>query len=164
MKQTMSQTAALLKATNEFDLPIAATLVNPKTAEIILSAYDTRTSTKHPLHHAVMNLLRRLPELLPTDPATDKDNCLDEEQYYAEMYDVYVTHEPCTMCCMALIHSRIRRLIFWREMDTGAKEIGWMKGDEEDPTLNHRYMAFSGIEGVLPEEIEIPELDKGVWV
>jgi tRNA-specific adenosine deaminase 3 len=111
-----------------------------------------------------MNLLKQLPTLLPTDTSTSPPRNLssdEEEQYYAATYDVYITHEPCTMCCMALVHSRIRRLVFWQGMPTGARGLGWMKGDE-DGTLNHRYMCFEGIEGALGRDIGLENLGKDV--
>ena len=161
MRHFMRETISLLKhRQNEHDLPIAALLTNPKTLEILLVAYDTRSSSRHPLNHSVMNLLNQLPSLL----SADTGDANEDEQYYANMYDIYVTHEPCAMCCMALVHSRIRRLIFWKSMETGAKQLGWMKGDEEDPTLNHRYMSFEGIEGALGKDLEVDLLDAAICV
>ena len=158
MRQFMLKTISLTKSQD--DLPITALVVNSKTSEILLSSSDTRISTRHPLNHAIINLLNQLPfvELTPTTAPSESD----EEQYYANMYDVYITHEPCAMCCMALIHSRVRRLVFWKGMATGASQLGWMKGDEE--TLNHRYMCFEGIQGGLGEGIEVMELEKDICV
>lgn len=164
MRQFMMQTISLLKHMPDTnDLPIAALVVNSKTSQVLLTAYDTRISTCHPLNHAVMALLNNLPSLQPahTFAAHESD---EEEQYYAQMYDVYVTHEPCTMCCMALVHSRIRRLVFWRGMTTGARQLGWMERDEPDGNLNHRYMCFAGIEGALEDEFEMPQLEDGIYV
>ena len=47
---------------------------------------------------------------------------------------------------------------------TGAKEVGWMTGDEGEDALNHRYMVFEGVEGGLGEDIEgmVGELGEGV--
>jgi tRNA-specific adenosine deaminase 3 len=166
MSQFMLQTISLTKtSTTPNDLPIAALLTNPKTSEVLLTAHDTRISTGHPLNHAIITLLKQLPSLLPVDEitaATSELDSDDEEQYYANMYDVYITHEPCTMCCMALVHSRIRRLVFWKGMATGARELGWMKGDEEEGTLNHRYLCFEGIECALGDGIGVEELGKDV--
>ena len=146
------------------DLPIAAFLVNSKTSKILLTTHDTRMSTRHPLNHSIMLLLKELPSLLPqnTSAAVPEDPD-EEEQYYAQMYDVYVTHEPCMMCCMALVHSRIRRLIFWRGMKTGAREVGWMKGDEIEGVLNHRFMSFEGIPGALGKDMEVVELGEEIY-
>ena len=35
-------------------------------------------------------------------------------------YDVYVKHEPCLMCAMALLHSRVRRVFFNKLSAKGA--------------------------------------------
>jgi len=162
MRQLMLQTISLSKNNLNNNLPITALLIDPQTSKVLLVAHDTRISTGHPLNHAIISLLNRLPSLLPKDtPTTFKID--DEEQYYAHTYDVYITHEPCTMCCMALVHSRIRRLIFWKRMEkTGARELGWMKGVDGDGSLNHRYMCFEG----MPEadDIEVQDLDRAVCV
>jgi len=145
------------QSSQSVDLPITALLTNPNTSEILLTAHDTRISGRHPLNHPIMLLLNQLPTLLPgnVSAAALGYNSLDEEeQYYAHMYDVYITHEPCTMCCMALVHSRIRRLIFWKSTKTGARALGWMKGDQ-DGTLNHRYMCFEGIPGALGDDAHV---------
>jgi tRNA-specific adenosine deaminase 3 len=169
MRKFMLQTISLLKddeTRKPDDLPIAALIVDPQTSKALLTAHDTRISTRHPLNHSIMVLLNKLPSLLPVNASSAalEEAKGDEEQYYASMYDVYITHEPCTMCCMALIHSRIRKLIFWKSMPTGARVLAWMKGDEEDMTLNHRYMCFEGIEGALGDNIDVEDLDKDICV
>jgi len=167
MRKYILQTIELTNqrnSTHSTDLPIAALLTDPRTSKVLLTAHDTRVSSGHPLQHAVMNLLTELPSLLPANQSAEVQLMSndEEEQYYASMYDVYITHEPCTMCCMALVHSRVRRLIFWRGTARGARQLGWMKGDDLDGLLNHRYMCFEGIHGALGEDITVAELDDDV--
>ena len=165
MRTFMVKTISLCnenKAQRPDELPISAILVDPKTSQVFLTAHNTRVSTKRPLNHAIMNLLNTLSAHFLSQPVQEvKDS--EEEQYYAHLYDVYTTHEPCTMCCMALVHSRIQRLMFWSGTKTGARELGWMKGDEEDPTLNHRYLCFEGVDGALEEANEVAELENDVY-
>jgi tRNA(Arg) A34 adenosine deaminase TadA len=148
MEEFMIQTISLVSERHPQDLPITSLLTNPKTSEILLTAHDTRISSHHPLHHSIMNLLASLPALLHNNHAPRED---EEEQYYAQEYDVYTTHEPCTMCAMALVHSRVRRVVFWRGMQrTGAREVGWMTGGGDgEEGLNHRYLVFEGVKGAL---------------
>jgi tRNA(adenine34) deaminase len=62
--------------------------------------------------------------------------------------DLYVTKEPCAMCAGALVHTRIRRLIFGCA-DPVAGAAGSVINLLQMPTLNHRCDIASG---VLQEE------------
>src|SRR3954468_5730408 len=58
--------------------------------------------------------------------------------------DLYVTKEPCAMCAGALVHTRIRRLIFGCA-DPSAGAAGSMMNLLQMPTLNHRSDIASGV-------------------
>jgi tRNA(adenine34) deaminase len=64
--------------------------------------------------------------------------------------DLYVTVEPCTMCAGALVHARIRRLVFGtREPRAGA--VVSTAQVLTAPGLNHRVEV---VEGVLADEAQ----------
>lgn len=128
----LSQRVYLKKYKGPHDLPIATLIVDPVTSRILASTHDTRVSTGHPLNHSVLTAIN----LLAMSPLQRNSR----DAYYASGYDFYTTHEPCVMCCMAMVHSRARRCVFWREMRyTGGKGMGWKK------ELNHKYMCFQWI-------------------
>ena len=58
--------------------------------------------------------------------------------------DLYVTKEPCAMCAGALVHTRIRRLIFGCA-DLGAGAAGSMMNLLQMAGLNHRCGITSGV-------------------
>ena len=57
--------------------------------------------------------------------------------------DLYVTKEPCAMCAGAVVHTRIRRVIFGCP-DPSAGAAGSMNLLQM-PTLNHRCAITSGV-------------------
>ncbi len=58
--------------------------------------------------------------------------------------DLYVTLEPCVMCAGAIVHARIRGLIF-ATRDEKAGAAGSIANLLESPMLNHQCKIVSGV-------------------
>ena len=58
--------------------------------------------------------------------------------------DLYVTKEPCAMCAAAVVHTRIRRVIFGCP-DLSAGAAGGMMNLLSVPAFNHRCEVTSGV-------------------
>lgn len=61
--------------------------------------------------------------------------------YLCTGYDCYTVHEPCAMCAMALVHSRIRRVIYC----VPDKQHGALGGSfrlHGQKSLNHHYQVY----------------------
>lgn len=57
---------------------------------------------------------------------------------------MYVTVEPCAMCAGALVHARIRRLVYGAA-DPKAGAVGSVMEVVNDPSLNHRIEVTRGV-------------------
>tara|TARA_B100000575_G_scaffold112319_1_gene89382 strand:+ start:105 stop:557 length:453 start_codon:yes stop_codon:yes gene_type:complete len=84
------------KAFDEGEVPIGAVITLD--GEIVAEAHNTPISSNDPSCHAEVNVIRRAAKILNNYRLTN--TCL------------YVTLEPCMMCCGLLIHSRVKNLIF----------------------------------------------------
>jgi len=58
--------------------------------------------------------------------------------------DLYVTKEPCPMCAGAIVHTRIRRVIFGCP-DIRAGAAGTVMNLLDNPSLNHHSQVTSGV-------------------
>lgn len=114
------------------EVPIGAVLVID--GEIVSRAYNRPITSVDPTAHAEVVLLRAAAR------ATGN--------YRLTSATVYVTVEPCLMCVGALVHARVKEVIYGAaEPKTGA--LVSMVRALESPGLNHRF-AFTG--GVLEEQ------------
>ena len=114
------------------EVPIGAVLVVNE--EIVSRAFNQPIGAVDPTAHAEVLVLREAARTLGNYRLTDAV--------------VYVTVEPCLMCVGALVHGRVREVVYGAtEPKTGA--LVSTTRALESPGLNHR---FTVVGGVLEEE------------
>ncbi len=86
------------KAFEEGEVPVGAVVVKDSTGEIIGEGRNRREGSKNALAHA---------ELIAIDEA-----CRALGGWRLPGCSLYVTLEPCPMCCGGIINSRINRVYF----------------------------------------------------
>ena len=119
-------------ALDQGEVPIGAVLVVD--GRIVARAFNQPIGAVDPTAHAEVLVLREAARAIGNYRLTDAT--------------VYVTVEPCLMCVGALIHARVREVVYGApEPKTGAI-ASTMRGLEV-PGLNHRFAVTSG---VLEEE------------
>lgn len=63
--------------------------------------------------------------------------------YLCTGYYLYITHEPCVMCAMGLVHSRIKRVFY--SVGSGKGALGTLCKIHTVKDLNHHYEVFAGL-------------------
>ncbi|XP_027708937.1 probable inactive tRNA-specific adenosine deaminase-like protein 3 [Vombatus ursinus] len=150
---------------------IGAVVVDPATETVLAVGHDCR-STSNPLLHATMVCIDLIAQgqgrgtynfksypactvspLGNRDPSASKairagtvrkfESRDDGLPYICTGYELYITSEPCVMCAMALVHSRIQRVFYGIASPDGALGTKYKIHTRQD--LNHRFEVFRGI-------------------
>jgi tRNA(adenine34) deaminase len=110
------------------EVPVGAVLVRDRT--ILAEGANRPIGTHDPTAHAEIEALRAAGRALESYRLTDTT--------------LYVTLEPCVMCASAIVHARVRRLVFgaWDPRVGGA---GSVVDVFALPGLNHRVDVFGGV-------------------
>src|SRR6266576_1624591 len=116
------------KARDADEVPVGAVVV--RAGKIIARAYNQVELLKDATAHAEMLVLTQ------AEAAVGDWRLVD--------CDLYVTKEPCVMCAGALIHVRIRRLVFGCT-DPVAGSAGSVINLLQMPDFNHRCDIASGV-------------------
>src|SRR5437773_1977254 len=122
---------ALRQAQNAYaadEVPVGAVVV--REGKIIARAHNQVELLKDATAHAEMLALTQAEEAVG--------------DWRLNHCDLYVTKEPCAMCAGALVHTRIRRVIFGCT-DPSAGAAGSVINLLQLPTLNHRCDVASGV-------------------
>ena len=110
------------------EVPIGAVAVMD--GAIVARAFNQPISTSDPTAHAEVLVLREAARQIGNYRLTDAT--------------VYVTLEPCLMCVGALIHARVREVVYGApEPRTGA--LVSTISAHETPGLNHRFTVTGGV-------------------
>lgn len=129
MREALRQAGKALQAK---EVPIGAVVVQGE--KVIARAYNQVELLRDATAHAEMLAITQAEAALG-------DWRLNE-------CDLYVTKEPCSMCAGALVHVRMRRVIFGCPDERGGA-AGGLLNLLQMPTLNHRCEITTG---VLQEE------------
>jgi tRNA(Arg) A34 adenosine deaminase TadA len=110
------------------EVPVGAVLVHED--HVIAMGYNQPIASKDPTAHAEIVALREGARLL--------------DNYRLDDTTLYVTLEPCPMCASAIVHARVRRVVFgaW---DVRAGGAGSVVDIFSIPQLNHRVDVFGGV-------------------
>lgn len=110
------------------EVPVGAIVVLD--GDIIGEGYNQPISGCDPTAHAEIIALRQAAK--------------NVQNYRLVDADLYVTIEPCTMCAGAIVHSRIRRLVYGAtEPKAGVAES--QQTIFTQPYFNHRVEVVSGV-------------------
>lgn len=116
------------RAGREGEVPVGAVLVRGE--EVIAAGANRPIGAYDPTAHAEIEALRAGGHELGSYRLTDTT--------------LYVTLEPCAMCAAAIVHARVRRVVFgaW---DPKAGAAGSVLDLFAVPALNHRVDVFGGV-------------------
>ena len=125
MRQALQLAA---QAQQHDEVPVGAILVLGE--RVIAQGWNQPIATHDPTAHAEIEALRAGGKALGSYRLTDTT--------------LFVTLEPCAMCAAAIVHARVRRVVFgaW---DPRAGAAGSSVDIFRLPGLNHRVDVFGGV-------------------
>lgn len=112
------------------EVPVGAVIV--KDGVIVGEGWNRPISTSDPTAHAEIVAMRAAAQKLQTYRLLDTT--------------LYVTLEPCPMCAGAMVHSRVKRLVY-AATDPRAGAAGTIFNIVQHPSLNHRVECAAGLMG-----------------
>jgi tRNA(adenine34) deaminase len=125
MELALAQAA---KAAQLGEVPVGAVVVMDN--EVISEAYNQQITLNDPSAHAEVLALRSAAAAL--------------ENYRLPGCELFVTLEPCTMCCGVMVHARVSRLVFGaKEPKAGA--VSSTSSALDNASLNHRVAWAEGL-------------------
>ena len=114
------------------EVPVGAVIVRPtpEGPQVIATGYNRPVTEHDPTAHAEIVALRHAAILLGN--------------YRLPECELFVTLEPCAMCAMALLHARLRRVVYGAtDPKTGA--AGSVLDLFAEPRLNHHTTVAGGV-------------------
>jgi tRNA(adenine34) deaminase len=110
------------------EVPVGAVIM--RAGQVIATGYNRPITEHDPTAHAEIVALRHAATLLGN--------------YRLPECELYVTLEPCAMCAMALMHARLKRVVFGAaDPKTGA--AGSVIDLFAEPRLNHHTQLEGGV-------------------
>ena len=110
------------------EVPVGAVVV--RDGQVLALECNRQITLNDPSAHAEMLALRKAAQMLGN--------------YRLPECELFVTLEPCTMCCGALIHARVKRLVFATTEPKAGAVISTIRA-LDNPSLNHSVLWQQGL-------------------
>lgn len=129
----------------------------PPTIGLRASSHDTRISETHPLRHANLNCIASIARLRTVPPFSEMQATRNGADYLLTSLSLFTLHEPCTMCTMALLHSRVREVFYvFPSGKSGGFEGEFGLHSRKD--LNHRFEVWKW------RDVDLTDEERGLLV
>lgn len=117
------------RASRQDEVPVGAVLVDSDN-QCVGEGWNQPISSNDPTAHAEIMALREAASRL--------------ENYRLPSTTLYVTLEPCPMCAGAIVHARVKRLVY-ATADPRSGSAGSVYNLLNSPHLNHRVEVENGV-------------------
>lgn len=124
-----------LKAYKKGEIPVGAVVVVKN--KIVSRAHNVKETKNDPTAHAEILAIKKAGKKFNSWRLTDAT--------------LYVTKEPCIMCAGAIVHARIKRVVYGCDDPKGGGVVSLYR-ILQDPRLNHQVEIKKG---VLEEECRV---------
>ena len=114
------------------EVPVGALIVRdtPNGRQVVATGYNRPITNHDPTAHAEIVALRHAAHLLGN--------------YRLPECELFVTLEPCAMCAMAILHARLKRVVY-AATDPKAGAAGSVIDVFGNPALNHHTVVTGGL-------------------
>lgn len=116
-------------------------IVNDNDGSLLVCAKDSRD--RHPLRHSSIVSIDLLgdPSICSAKNLLNGDERGEKSGHLLSQCSIYLTREPCLMCSMALLHSRISTVYFLeRNLQHGALASNYRL--HRLKKTNHRFLVY----------------------
>lgn len=117
--ELMKETLNLLENGTSQKCENVSTIITKNNGKQIVAKSVSRIN-EHPLYHAVIIAISDIANIHLKAKSVNSDLAPDlienyKSDYLCTNYECFLSQEPCLMCAMALVHSRIKRVYFYSE-------------------------------------------------
>ncbi|KAI5969992.1 TAD3 [Candida margitis] len=135
-RQMVNELLSYLEQTNNSDSSVTV-MAKEVDNKIAIQTVALNKGERHPSQHSVMKAI----DAIARNENNQRKDGKQERGYLCTDMIVYTTHEPCVMCSMALVHSRIVRCTYLKPVSPGGgMESSYYLGDLDG--LNWKFQIW----------------------